>query len=78
MVADEIENYTLKSALNGYQKRVTFTLKWVKKLFKIWVFIFTNETNFSDNYFNDDIQKKKVVKKARLELQTLAATTKNI
>jgi hypothetical protein len=27
MVADEIENYTLKSALNGYQKRVTFTLK---------------------------------------------------
>ena len=74
MVADEVENYTLKSALNGLSEESNFYASELKTYLK---HLGVNPsaihaTEFSSNYFDDDLNNIENCEKG-LELQTLCS-----
>lgn len=74
MVADEIENYTLKSALNGLSEESSFYASELKTYLK---HLGVNPsaihaTEFSSNYFDEDLNNTENCEKG-LELQTLCS-----
>ena len=76
MVADEIENYTLKSALNGLSEESNFYASEIKNYLKhLGINASTlSATEFSSNYFNADVSDTDVENCEKgLELQTLCS-----
>ena len=74
MVADEIENYTLKSALNGISEESSFYASEIKNYLK-HLGINTSSiasTDFSSNYFDESNNETQNTEKG-LELQTLCS-----
>ena len=74
MVADEIENYTLKSALNGLSEESNFYASELKNYLKhlgVNTSIIT-ATEFSYNYFDGDVSDTENGENG-LELQTLCS-----
>lgn len=74
MVADEIENYTLKSALNGLSEESSFYASELKTYLK---HLGVNPsaihaTEFSSNYFDEDLNNTENCEKG-LELKTLCS-----
>ena len=74
MVADEIENYTLKSALNGLSEESSFYASELNNFLKhLGVNPSSiNENNFSDHYLNEDMKEEESLEKG-LELQSLCS-----
>lgn len=72
MVADEIENYTLKSALNGLSEESSFYASELKNYLKLLGVsaLSINATEFSFNYFEGDVSDTENCEKG-LELQSL-------
>ena len=76
MVADEIENYTLKSALNGLSEESNFYASEIKNYLKHLGINASSlsETEFSSNYFSEDVVDVKTdCCKQGLELQCLCS-----
>lgn len=74
MVADEVENYTLKSALNGLSEESSFYASELKTYLKhLGVHPSAiHATEFSSNYFDEDLNNIENCEKG-LELQTLCS-----
>ena len=76
MVADEIENYSLKSALNGLSEESSFYASELKDYLKhLGINASTlSATEFSSNYFNGDVSDKNNDNCGKgLELQSLCS-----
>lgn len=76
MVADEIENYTLKSALNGLSEESHFYASEIKNYLKhLGIYASAlSVTEFSSNYFNGDVSDTDIENcKKGLELQSLCS-----
>ena len=74
MVADEIENYTLKSALNGLSEESSFYASEIKNYLKHLGINGSNipVTEFSSNYYNGDVSDTDIEScQQGLELQSL-------
>ena len=76
MVADEIENYTLKSALNGLSEESNFYASEIKNYLKHLGINASSlsATEFSSNYFNGDVSDTDTDSDLKgLELQSLCS-----
>ena len=74
MVADEIENYSLKSALNGLSEESSFYASELKNYLKHLGInaSFINATEFSSNYFENEISSNENCEQG-MELKTLCS-----